>query len=65
MSSIKNTVARKALKATAKHGAHGTASKLKRDPARAATLLGIGCAAGVAAGWTLGRTAAGTTALRS
>lgn len=57
MSGIKSTLARKAAKAAAKHTAHGTASKLKRDPMRAATLLGLGGAVGAAAGWMAGRTA--------
>lgn len=60
MSAIKNTLARKAVKATAKHSAHGTASKLKRDPVRAMTLLSLGGAIGAAAGWLAGRSAAGT-----
>ena len=55
--SIKAKLARKAVKSTAKHTAHGTASKLRRDPVRAATLLGLGAAIGVAAGWLAGRTA--------
>lgn len=55
MSSIKKAIARKAVKSTAKHGAHGTAAKLKRQPVRAATLLGIGCATGALAGWALAR----------
>jgi hypothetical protein len=55
--SAKNTLARKAAKAAAKHTAHGTASKLKRDPMRTATLLGLGGALGAAAGWVAGRTA--------
>lgn len=46
MRSIKQTLARKAAKSTAKHTAHGTTAKLKRKPLRAATLLAIGCAAG-------------------
>jgi hypothetical protein len=50
MKSIKQTLARKAVKSTAKHTAHGTTSKLKRDPLRATTLLAVGCAVGVAAG---------------
>ncbi len=58
MSAIKNTLARKAVKATAKHTARGTASKLKRDPLRAATLLGLGGALGAVAGWLAGRSAA-------
>jgi hypothetical protein len=55
---IKRTLARKAVKSTAKHTAHGTASKLKRDPLRAMALLGIGCLVGGVAGWLLARTVA-------
>lgn len=55
MSTIKSTLARKAVKATAKHSAHGTASKLRRDPIRAGTLLAVGAALGAFAGWTAGR----------
>ena len=54
--SVKNTLARKAAKAAAKHTAHGTASKLRRDPMRTATLLGLGGALGAVAGWIAGRT---------
>ena len=53
MPSIKKAVARKAVKSTAKHTAHGTASKLKRDPLRASTLLGVGCLVGGIVGWAL------------
>jgi len=63
MSAIKMTLARKAAKAAAKHTAHGTASKLKRDPVRAATLLGLGSVVGAAAGWMAARTAAGTASV--
>jgi hypothetical protein len=56
--SIKKAIARKAVKSTAKHTAHGTASKLKRSPVHALTLLGVGCVAGIAAGWALGRAGA-------
>lgn len=63
MSSIKNTVARKAVKATAKHTAHGTASKLRRDPMRAATLLGLGGLIGAMAGWFAARSATGTASV--
>ena len=62
MSSIKSTIARKAVKATAKHTAHGTASKLRRDPVRAATLLGVGALLGALAGWTAGRGSAAPSA---
>ena len=53
--SIKQKVARKAVKKTAKHTAHGAASKLKRHPLRATTLLGLGAVVGIVAGWLLGR----------
>jgi ElaB/YqjD/DUF883 family membrane-anchored ribosome-binding protein len=53
--SIKQKIARKAVKKTAKHTAHGTASKLKRDPLRSTALLGLGAAVGILAGWLLGR----------
>jgi F0F1-type ATP synthase assembly protein I len=55
MSAVKSKLARKAVKSTAKHTAHGTASKLQREPLRAATLLVIGGLAGVLVGWILGR----------
>lgn len=58
MSAIKSTLARKAMKVTAKHTAHGTASKLSRDPVRAVTLLGLGGALGALAGWMAGRSTA-------
>jgi hypothetical protein len=58
MSSIKSTIARKAVKATAKHGAHGTAVKLRREPIRATTLLFAGALLGAFAAWTAARTAA-------
>jgi hypothetical protein len=57
MSAMKKSLVRKAAKAAAKHTAHGTASKLKRDPMRTATLLGLGGVVGAAAGWMAGRTA--------
>ncbi|HET8565586.1 MAG TPA: hypothetical protein VFL77_03835 [Solirubrobacterales bacterium] len=50
MSGIKNAIARKAVKATAKHSARGTAAKAKRNPLRAVTLLGLGALAGFIAG---------------
>lgn len=53
--SIKQKVARKAVKKTAKHTARGAASKLKRDPMRSTTLLGLGAVVGALAGWLLGR----------
>jgi hypothetical protein len=62
MSAIKRTLTRKAAKTAVKHTAHGTASKLKRDPLRTATLLGLGGALGAVAGWVAARTATGTPA---
>lgn len=52
---IKQKLARKAVKSTAKHTAHGATAKLKRQPVRTATLLGIGCVTGGIAGWALAR----------
>ncbi|HEY1852940.1 MAG TPA: hypothetical protein VGG40_00005 [Solirubrobacterales bacterium] len=52
---LKSTLARKAVKTTAKHTARGTASKVKRDPMRTATLLGLGAVLGAAAVWLVGR----------
>ena len=52
---LKSTLVRKAVETTAKHTAHGTASKLKRDPIRAITLLGLGALIGAVAVWLLGR----------
>jgi len=57
MPSLKKAVARKAVKSTAKHTAHGTASKLKREPLRATSLLGLGGILGGLAGWLIARTA--------
>jgi len=62
MPAIKKNLARKAVKSTAKHTAHGTASKLKRDPIRATTLLGIGCLVGGLAGWLFARSGAAPAA---
>ena len=63
MSALKKTLAMKAAKAAAKHTAHGTASKLKRDPVRAVTLFGLGGVVGAVAGWMAGRTTAGTASV--
>ncbi len=56
--SVKSRFARKAAKAGAKHSAHGTASKLKRQPMRAGTLLLAGGIFGAAAGWLAARNSA-------
>lgn len=47
---VKQRIARRAVKSTAKHTAKGTASKLKRSPLRATTLLVVGGAVGFALG---------------
>lgn len=57
--SIKQKVARKAVKKTAKHTAHGAAAKLRRDPLRSSALLGLGALVGALAGWFVGRSGAG------
>jgi hypothetical protein len=44
-----------AVKKTAKHTAHGTASKLKREPIRASALLGLGGLLGGVVGWFVAR----------
>jgi hypothetical protein len=52
---LKTKLARKAAKTTARHTAHGAASKLKRDPVRTSTLLLLGALLGAAAVWLLDR----------
>jgi membrane protein YqaA with SNARE-associated domain len=63
MPSIKKAVAKKAARSAAKHTAHGTASKLRRDPVRAVTLLSLGGVLGAVAGWLVGRTATSTASV--
>jgi hypothetical protein len=63
MSTIKKTLARQAVKTTARHSARGTASKLKRDPMRAVTLLSLGGVLGALAGWMAGRSTAGAASV--
>ena len=57
---MKRLLVRKAAKASARHTARGTASKLKRSPVRAGTLLAVGGALGAVTGWTAGRRGAVT-----
>ncbi len=52
---LKTKLAKKAVKTTAKHTAHGAGSKIKRDPMRATTLIGLGVLLGAAAVWLLGK----------
>jgi hypothetical protein len=53
--SVKTKLARRAVKTTAKHTAHGAASKITRKPLRSVTLLAIGAALGGLVGWLIGR----------
>ena len=53
--SVKTKLARQAVKTTAKHTAHGTASKFTRKPYRTTTLLLLGATVGGLAGWLIGR----------
>ena len=59
---MKTKLAGKAAKRTAKHSGKRAISKLRRDPVRTGTLLGLGCAAGFVAGWWVGRPAHQTAA---
>ncbi len=60
MNKVGRTIGRKATKATLRHSVRGFVSKAKRQPLRSSTLLSVGGAAGLAAGWFAGRrTAAG------
>jgi hypothetical protein len=53
--SVKTKLARQAVKTTAKHTAHGAASKAARKPFRTVTLLALGAVLGGIAGWLIGR----------
>ena len=53
--SVKTKLARQAVKTTAKHTAHGTASRFTRKPLRSITLLALGAIAGGIVGWLIGR----------
>jgi hypothetical protein len=57
MTPIKRKLAGKAAKTTARHTARGAASKLRRDPLRAVTLLGVGWAVGMLTGRRFARPA--------
>jgi hypothetical protein len=53
--SVKTKLARQAVKTTAKHTAHGAASKVARKPFRSVTLLALGAGIGGIVGWLIGR----------
>lgn len=55
MTSPKTLIVRKAGKATVRHAAHGTVSKARREPMRAATLVGIGGIVGAISAWLAAR----------
>jgi hypothetical protein len=57
--SVKTKLARQAVRTTAKHTAHGTASKFTRKPLRSVALLAIGAALGGLVGWLVGRSGGG------
>jgi hypothetical protein len=57
--SVKTQLAKKAVKTTAKHTAHGATSKLARKPFRSVTLLALGAALGGIVGWLVGRSGGG------
>jgi membrane protein YqaA with SNARE-associated domain len=57
--SVKTKLARQAVMTTAKHTAHGAASKAARKPLRSVTLLTVGAALGVVVGWLIGRSGGG------
>jgi ferric-dicitrate binding protein FerR (iron transport regulator) len=57
--SVKTKLARQAVKTTAKHTAHGAASKVTRKPFRSVSLLAIGIAVGGLVGWLIGRSGGG------
>lgn len=61
MAKIKKQLARKAVTSTARHTAHGTASKLKRDPLRTGTLLTVGLVVGGFTGWMIARSGSDTS----
>jgi len=57
---LKSTLVRKAARTGAKHTAHGAASKLKRRPFRAGTLLAVGGGIGAVTGWAAARRGSAT-----
>lgn len=55
MANIRNSLGKKAAKATLRHSVHGFASKAQRQPLRSATLLSVGGLVGAISGWLAGR----------
>jgi ribosomal protein L35 len=52
---IRRTIGIKATKAAARHSAHGMSAKAQRKPLRSASLVSVGLAIGLGAGWAAGR----------
>ena len=55
MSQLKRMIGIKTAKATARHSAHGLVSKAQRRPLRSVSLIGVGLAVGLGAGFAAGR----------
>ena len=55
MSRLKRMIGVKTAKATARHSAHGLASKAQRKPLRSVSLVSVGLAVGLGAGFAAGR----------
>jgi hypothetical protein len=55
MTSPKQYIGRKAVKATVRHSVRGSAAKARRRPPRTIALLGAGAAIGAIVGWLIGR----------
>jgi hypothetical protein len=55
MANIRNSLGKKAARATFRHSVHGFASKAQRQPLRSATLLTVGGLVGAVSGWLAGR----------
>jgi hypothetical protein len=55
MPNIRNSLGKKAARATLRHSVRGFASKAQRQPMRSATLLSVGGLVGATAGWLAGR----------
>ncbi|HZU61985.1 MAG TPA: hypothetical protein VE983_13535 [Solirubrobacteraceae bacterium] len=60
MTTFRKNMGKKAVRATARHSWRGLASKAQRKPLRSASLLSVGGALGLMAGWVAGRRTAGS-----
>lgn len=55
MTNIRNSLGKKAARATLRHSVRGFASKAQRKPLRSATLVSLGGVVGAISGWLAGR----------